>query len=574
MSEAATRERLEREIEALRRENAQLLSALDEVRAKLTEPAEVIRAIRQGEIDALVVEEAGEEEIYSLQRFDSVYRTVFEECFPHGVWLAKPDGTLLYVTPSFLELLHTDLQEMREKGQFFFLPLESRESVERRWAKCRETGEPWSAEYAIRLGDGSIRTIWTQGLLVPTPDGLSHWVGVNIDVSEQARIREALRLSEEQFRLQADALQESDRRKDEFLATLAHELRNPLAPIRSGLDLLGIAEDNPAIRARALSVMDRQLRQMVRLIDDLLDVSRITRNKLELRRERVDLQTVVARALETSQPVIESNGHQLDVRLPEELLWLDADATRLAQVFANLLNNAAKFTPQGGRIWLAAERQGGDVLVRVKDTGIGISAEMRPRIFDLFVQADRSLEKSQGGLGIGLTLVKRLVEMHGGSISVDSPGAGLGSEFAVRLPLVAQQARADAPPGGKPDASVRRRRILVVDDNHAGAMMLAMFLEGIGHEVHTAHDGQEALAAAERARPELILLDIGLPTLSGYEVAKRIRQQPWGAEILLAAQTGYGQEEDRQRSRDAGFDYHLVKPVEQGALLELLARLP
>ena len=366
-------------------------------------------------------------------------------------------------------------------------------------------------------------------------------------------------------------LREADRRKDEFLATLAHELRNPLAPIRNGLQVLRLAGGGGEMGDEARSMMERQLGQMVRLVDDLLDVSRITRNKLELRKERVTLAAVVHSAVETSRPLMEQAGHTFSLTLPPSPVYLDADLTRLAQVFSNLLNNSAKYTEPGGRISLTGELAGGEVVVRVRDNGLGIPADALPRIFEMFSQVDRNLERAQGGLGIGLTLVRRLVEMHGGTVEARSDGPGRGSEFIVRLPVlkVAQQA---APVlGGESATATARRRILVVDDNRDSAISLGMMLKLMGNETHTAHDGLAAVAAAEEFRPDVILLDIGLPKLNGYDACRRIREQPWSKGTVIVALTGWGQEEDRRRSQEAGFDHHLVKPVDVNDLIKLLA---
>jgi PAS domain S-box-containing protein len=370
-----------------------------------------------------------------------------------------------------------------------------------------------------------------------------------------------------------DGLREADRRKDEFLATLAHELRNPLAPISNALQIMRLAGTSGPIMEQARTMMERQLTQMVRLVDDLLDVSRITRGKLELRKERVELAAVVASAVETSRPLIEASGHELTVTLPPEPIPLDADLTRLAQVFSNLLNNAAKYTEPGGHIWLTAERHGGEVVAKVRETGLGIPADMLPKVFEMFTQVDRSLARSQGGLGIGLTLVKRLVEMHGGSVEARSDGLGKGSEFTVRLPVaVAAAPHQPRPPkveGKKTAASARW--VLVVDDNKDSADSLSMMVKIKGMEVRTAYDGLEAVQMAAAFNPDLVLLDIGMPKLNGYEAARRIREQPWSKDMVLVAVTGWGQEEDRRRSQEAGFNAHMVKPVDPVALERLLS---
>jgi len=372
-----------------------------------------------------------------------------------------------------------------------------------------------------------------------------------------------------------EALREADRRKDEFLALLAHELRNPLAPLRNGLQVLRLAADDANMIAKTRDIMDRQLSHMVRLIDDLLDVSRISRNKMELRRSRVLLADVVSSAVETARPAIEAAGHELAVSLPPEPVHLDADLTRLAQVFANLLNNSAKYTERGGHIALTATRNGGQVSVAVQDTGIGIPASALPDIFDMFSQVDRSLERSTGGLGIGLALVKGLVEMHGGTVEAASPGPGKGSRFTVRLPV--QEDRVETPPEAPAeawaDSSGSKRRMLVVDDNRDSATSMAMMLQLMGNEVRTAYDGVEAVEVAEQFRPQVILMDIGMPRLNGYEATRRIREQPWGRGVAIIALTGWGQEVDRVKSKEAGCDGHLVKPVHLPDLEKLLAEL-
>jgi CheY-like chemotaxis protein len=308
-------------------------------------------------------------------------------------------------------------------------------------------------------------------------------------------------------------------------------------------------------------------------VDDLLDLSRVSGGKLELRPKRVELAGVISAALEASRPLIESCGHELTVAVPPEPVHMDADPNRLAQVFLNLLNNSAKYTPQGGHVWLVAERQGGEAVVRVRDTGVGIAAEMLPRVFELFTQVEGSLERSHGGLGIGLSLVRRLVEMHGGTVEARSEGLGKGSEFVVRLPALARPADEQPPaPGNDAEAAAPTRRILVVDDNRDSALSLAMMLSLMGNETRTAHDGPEGLEAAAAFRPDVLLLDIGLPKMNGYDVCRRLRDQPWGKSIVIVALTGWGQEEDRRRSREAGFDHHLVKPVDPPVLEALLAR--
>jgi PAS domain S-box-containing protein len=408
----------------------------------------------------------------------------------------------------------------------------------------------------------------------PVKDDAGHIVGASKIVRDVTRQREAAaereRLGDDLRRLAAD-LSEADHRKDEFLAMLAHELRSPLAPISNAVQVLRLAESDEAAVRSASEVLERQVRHMGRLVDDLLDVSRITRGQIELRKERVEIRPILHQAVESARALYRHLDHDLTVRLPAEEVVLDADPARLAQVVGNLLNNACKFTDKGGRIWLTAETDGSEVVIRVGDQGIGIAPEQLPRLFQMFTQVDTSLERSRDGLGIGLTLVKTLVEQHGGRVEARSEGLGRGSEFVVRLPI---PARAPERPAVRVESRpVIRRRILIVDDNDDGAASLAMMLKLGGHETETAHDGLEAVEVAERFRPDTILLDLGLPKLNGYEVCRRIRERPWGKDVVLVAVTGWGQDEDRDRSKAAGFDTHVVKPVDPARLGTLLASM-
>ncbi|MGH7524916.1 MAG: CHASE3 domain-containing protein [Gemmatimonadales bacterium] len=368
-------------------------------------------------------------------------------------------------------------------------------------------------------------------------------------------------------------LREADRRKDEFLAVLAHELRNPLAPLRHALEVLHLAPGDPASVGQVGGIMERQLQHMVRLIDDLMDVSRITSNRLELRRETIDIAAVVHGALETCGPLLAQSRHALKLTLPPHPLHVDADRARLAQAFANLLNNAIKYTEPGGRIWLTVERDGNEVGITVRDSGIGIPEAMLGRVFEMFVQVDSSIDRAQGGLGIGLQLVKRIVEMHGGSVVARSTGPGRGSEFVVRLPVALTPAAGSRPSEGTAGPAARRR-VLVADDNADAADTLAMMLRMKGHEVAVARDGVEALEVGAQFQPEVAMLDIGMPKMDGLEVARRMRASDWGRGIMLIALTGWGQEDDRRRSRDAGFDHHIVKPVELATLEAVLGQPP
>jgi PAS domain S-box-containing protein len=435
-----------------------------------------------------------------------------------------------------------------------------RSHVEAAIRGAQEGGAGYDAEFRVRVGDASVRWVRDRARVVRDASGKpQRMIGVMWDITERKQA--------------AEALQEADRRKDEFLAMLAHELRNPLAAVSNALNILRHPEASSADAERARAVMERQVHHLGRLVDDLLDVSRIMRGHIELRKESVDVATVIGRAVETVQPIIDSRGHNLNVTLPSEPVCLEGDLVRLAQVFGNLLANAAKFTEGRGTIHLNASVEDGEAKVSVRDNGVGIAPEVLPQVFDLFVQADQSIARSRGGLGIGLTIARRLVEMHGGRIAALSAGPGRGSEFVVHLPI---SARTASPKPREPVPTVHepspRRRILVVDDNIDAADSLAILLSCSGAEVRVAYDGPSALTAAHDFRPEVVFLDIGLPGMSGYEVARCLRTDSGFRPTLLIALTGYGQESDRRRAQDAGFDAHLVKPTDLDAVRALLAR--
>ena len=481
------------------------------------------------------------------------------------------EGIPTYVNRAGLAMVGLDDIDAARRtpiGEFFFpedrstvldrfLPTVAKEGhgeIEIRFRHFRTGAAMWMSYKVLRLDDVAGRPI--------------AYATVSQNVTERKRLEDELRT------LAAD-LSEVDRRKDEFLATLSHELRNPLAPMRNMLEVLRRAGDSGGSLPRAVDTMERQLGQLVRLVDDLLDLSRVTHNRIELRRAPVELAAVLRQAVHSSQPMADEAGHHVRWELPAEPVYLDADAMRLAQVFGNLVNNACKYTPPGGTITVSAKRDGEDAIVTVADTGIGIASDKLESIFDMFSQIDRSLERSQGGLGIGLTLVKRLVEMHGGSVVAASAGEGRGSTFVVRLPTtkLRPESVAGAPAAEPKPAFAGSRRILVVDDNVDAAASLAVLLQIAGHRTVVAHDGPTAIDAASRERPDVVLLDIGLPQVNGYDVCRRIRALPWGKEVVLVALTGWGQEEDRRRSREAGFDAHLVKPVAYEALVALLDSL-
>jgi signal transduction histidine kinase/ActR/RegA family two-component response regulator len=383
------------------------------------------------------------------------------------------------------------------------------------------------------------------------------------DITERRRAEQALRASEE-------ALKEADQRKNEFLATLAHELRNPLAPIRNSLGLMSHSGAGSRELTYVKDVLERQVNHMVRLIDDLTEVSRITLGKIELRRECLDLGSVIQSAIETSQPILDSGKHELYVDFGREELVVDGDRVRLSQIFSNLLNNAAKYSEDGGPIWLSMRHAKGQAVVTVRDAGIGIPPEMLPRVFEMFTQLDSSAHRKHGGLGIGLTLVQNLVQLHGGKVEAASRGPGSGSEFVVRLPLAASRPVAEVAPAA-PVAALPPLRVLVVDDNRDAAESSSLLLEVLGAETHVVNDGSSALAALKTFPADLVLLDLGMPGMDGYEVARRIRSDPAHQGLKLVAVTGWGQEEDRLRSRRAGFDHHLVKPTGVEALRAVMA---
>jgi PAS domain S-box-containing protein len=392
------------------------------------------------------------------------------------------------------------------------------------------------------------------------------------DVSTRRQAEKALHDRSEQ-------LAETDRAKNEFLAMLAHELRNPLAPIQNALHLIRMHGFDKTDNAPELwAVMERQVESLVRLVDDLLDVSRITRGKIGIQKQPVDVNAIVSRAVESSRPLIDARRQELEVTLPYEPIRVDADLTRMTQVLLNLLNNAAKYTPEGGHIWLSVERDNGDVVFRVRDNGVGIRPEMLQKVFELFSQSEQTLDRAEGGLGIGLTLARRLTEMHGGTTVAISDGPGKGSEFVVRIPLLTDHspiavAASDNSEVARKQGKSTGKHVLVVDDNRDAANTMALLLRKWGHEVSMAYDGDEALTAAETHKPDLILLDIGLPGRDGYEVARLIRSQPALAGAMIVALTGYGTEKDRRQSQAAGFDEHIIKPVDFDRLRELLEML-
>jgi PAS domain S-box-containing protein len=503
----------------------------------------------------------------ALRKSDARLRDLVDTA-AEGVWILDAERRTTYVNRRMAEMLQRPVHEiLGHAGDIFFSP-ESRAEVDAVWESCRR-GLRERCELCFLLPDG--RELWASASVSPVLDEHGEFGGILAmltDVTERRRL-------DEELRRRVEELATEDRRKDEFLAMLAHELRNPLAAISNAGHVLDqTAAADPRTR-ELVAVIGRQIRHLARLVDDLLDVSRFTRGKIELRRRPVELRPIVEGAVETTRPLLERQGHRLTLSLPDEPVHLEADATRIEQVLANLLNNAAKFTDPGGKIALAAETEDGHVVLRVRDNGPGIAPDLLPHVFDLFVQEDRSLARSHGGLGIGLTLVRSLVERHGGTVEAHSEGPGRGAELVVRLPrLCAPAAVEPAGPEAEPQEETQEpvpARILLVEDNVDAAEALAELLRLWGHEVEIAHDGATAVQAAQTARPDVVLLDIGLPGMDGYQVAGALRSLGELQGALIVALTGYGQESDRQRAAVAGFDHHLIKPVDLEELRKLIS---
>jgi PAS domain S-box-containing protein len=492
----------------------------------------------------------------SEQRFSR-----FMQQFPGLAWIKDLEGRYLFVNDAAEKAFRMPRSQLYGRTDPEVFPAETAGAFMHndRQALAHESGVQVIETLADEQGD--LRHSIVSKFPIVGPDGRPQFVGgMAIDITDRLRAENALR--------------DSDRRKDEFLAMLAHELRNPLAPIRNALQILQLPDADPAKIRSVTDVMDRQVQHLVRLVDDLLDVSRVMRGRIELRREQVPLATIVARAVETVQPLIDARRHTLHVEAPDDALVVNVDPVRMVQAIANLLTNAAKYTEDDGSIWLSAVRDGAAAVVCVRDNGIGIAPEMLPHVFELFVQADQSSSRAQGGLGIGLTLVRNLVELHGATVEARSRGLGSGSEFVIRLPLTkGPRCESSSAPAAVPSRPIRRR-LLIVDDNQDAAKMLATLLRLKGQEVRVAHDGAAALEMLSGERPDLVFLDLGMPGLDGYEVARRIRSRPDLAGVKLAALTGWGQDEDRRRTSEAGFDCHLTKPLDVRTIDALLAELP
>lgn len=547
-------------------ELAQLRGENQELHLRLEEAEETIRAIQHGAVDAFVVQEEAGHRVYTLEAADRPYR-LFVEQMQQGAATVHADGVIAYCNQRLADLLKTPHEKLVGARLNDFVVAEDLSEYE----NLLRQGESQSSrgETLLRQANGELVPAYLTFNALPKEFGAL--IGVLVTDLTAQRHHERLATALERVRISEEWLQAADRRKDEFLATLAHELRGPLAPLSNMLQILKHSDPDTERPKQALGTMERQLDQMVRLVDDLLDVSRITRNNLALRKETVELASIMRQSVEVCRSLADGAHHALTVRMPSEAIYLHADPVRLTQVFNNLLGNACKYTEPGGRIDVTVRRDGNCVVVAVKDTGLGIPPEKLDSVFDMFMQVDQSLERARGGLGIGLTLAKRLVEMHDGTLEAFSEGLGHGSEFVVKLPILVEAPRADISTEPKVEEGAKStHRILIVDDNADSAASLAMLLNLTGNETQIANDGLEAVAAAEQFHPEVVLLDIGLPKLNGFEVARRIRSQLWGKEMVLVALTGWGQEEDRRKSKDAGFDAHMVKPVDYDTLMKLL----
>ena len=482
------------------------------------------------------------------------------DTIPQLAWMAHPDGHIFWYNRRWYDYTGTTPDEMEGWGWKLVHDPAVLPEVLSRWQASISRGDAFDMVFPIKGADEEFRPFLTR--VNPLRDGsgrIVYWFGTNTDISEIKRMEEALR--------------DADRRKDEFLATLAHELRNPLAPIRNSLQILKMPRVDSATVQRTRDMMERQVDHLVRLVDDLMDVSRVVQGKIELRKAPVELATVVAGAVELAQPLLDAHKHRLEIATTDESLLVDADAVRLTQVVSNLLINAAKYTEAGGQIQVTTGQQDGQVVLRVRDNGIGIAPDVLPHVFDLFVQGRAPARRSPSGLGVGLTLVKNLVDLHGGTVEAGSAGMGAGAEFTIRLPLITQDREEWTRVKDSAQKPLTSHRILIVDDNADAADSLAVLIRMQGHEVRVAHNGISALDTVQAYQPSLIFLDIGMPEMDGYEVARRLRVMPGLQHTVLAALTGWGQEGDRRRSKAAGFDHHLVKPLETDVLDDLLAGL-
>ncbi len=506
---------------------------------------------------------AREHATQALQESEHRFRTLVEQVKDYAIFMTNLEGRPTSWNEGVRRVLGFEEAEFLGANiiEKIFTPEDQAQGVpEAELHEAAATGRAGNDRW-MRRKDGS--RFWASGVTTGLRDAAGSLLGYSKVMRDLTSSKEA-----------EESLRQADRRKDEFLATLAHELRNPLAPLRNSLNILQITACDDPSTERLCETMERQVNHLVRLVDDLLEVSRITRGKIELRKETVELAAIARNAIETSRPLIDAAGVQLAISLPQEPIVLIGDPVRLGQIFANLLNNAAKYTNEGGQIWFTARRDNDEAVISVRDTGIGIAQELLPNVFDMFMQVERATSRSQGGLGIGLTLVRSLVELHNGRVTADSQGPGTGSEFVVRLPLAETEALATHPKSSSgPSHILPSRRILVVDDNVDSAKTLGMLLKYLGADVQVVHDGPAALAAIENYRPNVVLLDIGMPGMDGFEVAKRVRARDEFGSVTLIALTGWGQQDDRRRTHEAGFDHHLVKPADIATLQSLLVSL-
>jgi PAS domain S-box-containing protein len=532
-----------------------LRAEVRELHERLEEATAILDAMRNGSVDALFVGDSGVERVFTLEGADHTYRVLIE-AMQQGAATLSADGTIMFCNRSLALMLKTAQERVSGSSLCRFVPPSDQAQLE---SMLRQAQASHSlGEIRFLAGDAALLPVHLALSALPL-SGTTALGLIVTDLTDQKHEEE---------------LVVAHRRKDDFLAILAHELRNPLAPIRTATHLLKMPGAAGRVADQARDMIERQVGNLTRLVDELLDVSRISQGKIQLVKEPIEIATIVMHAVEAAHPLVELRKHVLTVRLPPEPLWLEADPIRLEQVVVNLLNNAAKYTEPGGRIDVEASREGTQIILRVKDTGVGIAPDMLPHVFEMFTQADHSLDRTQGGLGIGLTLVRSLVGLHGGEITGHSDGLGKGSEFIVCLPSLPQQ------PTPRPEAAEERAvgngrplRVVVIDDNQDAGDSLGMLLRLNYHQVEVFQSGRLALQTIPAFRPDVVLLDIGLPDMDGYQVARRLRQQPGGADVLLVAVTGYGQEEDRRRAAAVGFDHHLVKPVEPKVLEGLLADL-
>jgi PAS domain S-box-containing protein len=546
-----------------------LAAELEELRLRLAEAEETIEAIRTGAVDAFLIHDGTADRVYTLQTADKPYR-VLVETMQQGALVCDAAGTILFANARIAELLHVPHERVTGHPLRRFIAEPQRTAFDVLLSQCRDTDA--RGELALERSDGLRVPAHLTIARLPTGEAAAYCVIVT-DLTREKE-HEALERSEELLRLREQGLQATDRRKDEFLATLAHELRTPLAPIRSALEVLRLkgGPASPDIEW-AQDVIDRQVQRMARLVDDLLDLSRIAHDQLVLQRGPVDVTDVIRAALESTRPIVEAQGHEVRVVMPDEPVIVDGDGVRLAQVFANLLDNAATFSDRFATIEVTGVVEDGAVRIAVKDNGRGIPSDVLPHVFDMFFKADDAGSHEHSGLGLGLPLVQKLVGLHGGTVSAHSEGPGQGSEFVVRLPLAGAMELTTEERRAVASATAVPLRVLVVDDNVDGADALAVLLRMLGYEVRTAYDGPSAIETGRDFEPQVILMDIGMPGTDGLETCRAIRAQPWGEDTHIIAVTGWGQPEDRRKAAEAGFDHHLVKPVDPARLTQLLTEL-